>query len=208
MSITTKNLQFSGWPECRVVIALDRIVSVEKTNYLMIIPNAILIKTSQEEYFFGSFLERELCYTLLNSMVEVSKGLKEINGPTEFHGADDDINPGEINEMVSVEKKKKLTDAALTSTITDIDNLSIELSNHGTNSITEGRYDGELLEENSSSDEDIDCGVDFEDILTANGVVYMHHEELAVKSKHLWKFFWQKGTGYRYIYCDYQQYAY
>lgn len=183
--MTTKNLMFAGWPECRVIIPLHNISAVEKTNSLMIIPNALLITVNTgEEFFFGSFMERELCYTLLNSMVEVSKGLQEIAGPSE---AD------------TVHMQQVQVDSAMCKTISEIDTLAAELSKDQSQiSVTESK-DDEAEEEISSAGEEHHTN-DFESILNSDGVVLMHTQELPVKSKYIWKHFWRKAEGYRSVY--------
>lgn len=81
-------MAFSGWPETRVLLALQDVASIEKTNTLYYVPNAILVSTSsgsssleKEDYFFGSFIDRDQCYNLLTSLVKVSKRLIDLHGP-------------------------------------------------------------------------------------------------------------------------------
>eukprot|EP01038_Epipyxis_sp_PR26KG_P006425 gene6425-8843_t len=84
MFITQHFMAFAGWPDTRVLLSLSSIESIEKTNTLFYIPNAILVKTGEnEEFFFGSFIDRDQCFNLLNSMTEVEKRLIEINGKPE-----------------------------------------------------------------------------------------------------------------------------
>jgi GRAM domain len=81
MFITQRFMAFSGWPDTRVLLALHNITAIEKTNTLIYLPNAILLTTAdKEEYFFGSFIDRDPCYSLLTSMSEVSKRLMELGG--------------------------------------------------------------------------------------------------------------------------------
>jgi len=79
MLITQNYIAFSGWPETRVLLAMELIESIEKQNTLMYIPNAISITTATEEYFFGSFIDRDPCYNLLTRLSAVKKKLVEIN---------------------------------------------------------------------------------------------------------------------------------
>jgi len=79
MYITQNFLAFSGWPEMRVLLHMNQITSVERTNSVIFIANAVLITTYEGiEYSFGSFVDRDHCYTILHSMVEVFKSLREI----------------------------------------------------------------------------------------------------------------------------------
>lgn len=98
MFITNHYLTFSGWPEIKVVLQLKDISTVEKTNSLFFVPNALLITTGDEEYFFSSFLDRDLCYSMLNSMVEIEKKLEEIHNQSLGSGESDafkTVEPGE-----------------------------------------------------------------------------------------------------------------
>lgn len=62
-----------------MLLPLAQVVKLEKTNTLMYIPNALQITMPEkEEYFFASFIDRDQCYNLLNSMMEVGKRLLEI----------------------------------------------------------------------------------------------------------------------------------
>ena len=83
MFITQNYIAFSGWPETRVLLAMELIESIEKQNTLMYIPNAISITTATEEYFFGSFIDRDPCYNLLTRLSAVKKKLVEINGQSD-----------------------------------------------------------------------------------------------------------------------------
>lgn len=81
MYVTSGFLAFTGWPEVRVLLTLDNIDHIEKTNTMMYVPNALLIcTTDNEEYFFGSFIDREQCYNFLNRMSQISKRLVELHG--------------------------------------------------------------------------------------------------------------------------------
>jgi hypothetical protein len=98
--ITQHYLAFSGWPDTRVLLSLACVKKVEKTNTLMYIPNAIsiicLIDNStwaaatneaaedpcEEEFFFGSFIERELCFNLIRNLSEIEKRIVEIASHT------------------------------------------------------------------------------------------------------------------------------
>jgi GRAM domain len=77
--ITQHYLAFSGWPEMRLLLALKDINNVEKCNTLYYIPNAISINSeTYGEFFFGSFIDRDVCYALLNNMSQIAKRLIEI----------------------------------------------------------------------------------------------------------------------------------
>ena len=63
----------------RLLLALKDINNVEKCNTLYYIPNAISINSeTYGEFFFGSFIDRDVCYALLNNMSQIAKRLIEI----------------------------------------------------------------------------------------------------------------------------------
>lgn len=80
MYVTQNFIAFSGiWPEIRVLLHINQLISVEKKDSVIFIANAVLITTYEGiEYSFGSFVDRDHCYSLLHSMVEASKNLREI----------------------------------------------------------------------------------------------------------------------------------
>jgi hypothetical protein len=59
---------------------MRRIESMTKSNTLMYIPNAITITHDKSDYFFASFIDRDLCFNLLNNMMEVEKRICELAG--------------------------------------------------------------------------------------------------------------------------------
>ena len=94
MFITQHYLAFSGWPEMRVLLELKEIINIEKSNTLYYIPNAILINSEAHgEFFFGSFIDRDVCFALLNNMSQIAKRLIEIK-------KDNNTLSPEIDELV------------------------------------------------------------------------------------------------------------
>jgi hypothetical protein len=72
MFITQYFLAFSGWPEIKLLLELKDLITIEKSNTLYYIPNAIAIKSKcNGEFFFGSFIDRDICFALLTSMSQV-----------------------------------------------------------------------------------------------------------------------------------------
>jgi hypothetical protein len=54
---------------------------MEKCNTMVYIPNAISITVEEgEEYFFGSFIDRVQCFTLLTNLSEIAKRIISIQG--------------------------------------------------------------------------------------------------------------------------------
>ena len=94
MFLTQQYLAFSGWPEGRVLLSLQQIAGVERTT-VFFVPNALLVTTTVgEEYFFGSFLDRDQCYNLLTVMVKIAKGLVEMEFYSEHGGRQPLIEEG------------------------------------------------------------------------------------------------------------------
>jgi hypothetical protein len=82
MYITQHYVAFSGWPDTRVLLSMRRIENIVKANTLMYIPNAItIVMSDKSEYFFASFIDRDLCYQLLTNMTQVEKRICELAGP-------------------------------------------------------------------------------------------------------------------------------
>ena len=81
--ITQHFIAFSGWPETRLLLALQFMSTIEKTNTLYYVPNAIVITTNdkKEDYFFASFIDRDYCYNLLVQLQSVAKRLMDLHGP-------------------------------------------------------------------------------------------------------------------------------
>jgi len=78
MLITQQYLAFSGWPDTRVLLSLQQIATVEKQS-IFFVPNAILVTTLVgEDYFFGSFLDRDLCYNILTCTSNIAKSLVQM----------------------------------------------------------------------------------------------------------------------------------
>ena len=63
-------------------------------NTLYYIPNAILLKesTTQEEYFFGSFIDRDVCFKLLTSLAAVAKSLETMSAESMNTTTNNNIN--------------------------------------------------------------------------------------------------------------------
>jgi len=82
MYVTQNFVAFSGWPDTRVLLSLVDVSSIEKSNTLMYVPNALIFKTADEEYFLASFLDRDQCYNFITSLCEVAKRLVDLQGPS------------------------------------------------------------------------------------------------------------------------------
>ena len=78
----------------RVLLELKEIINIEKSNTLYYIPNAILVNSEAHgEFFFGSFIDRDVCFALLNNMSQIAKRLTEIK-------KDNNTLSPEIDELI------------------------------------------------------------------------------------------------------------
>ncbi|XP_068685405.1 protein Aster-B-like [Montipora foliosa] len=111
-----------GW-ETFVTIPCAEISSITKEKTALVIPNAILVCTESEKYFFASFISRDTTYTVLfriwqNALLDqplnpseliqlVGKYSESCNGSSENYDSDedddDDDNDGNDPDQVSAE---------------------------------------------------------------------------------------------------------
>ena len=111
-----------------MLLALRNIEKLEKSNTLVYIPNAITIVTadkgmlfrnlfiylliklifiSSDEYFFGSFIERDQCFQLLHNMREVERRLIALHGSEAILEADKNLDFGYLNRTTIFNKEGK-----------------------------------------------------------------------------------------------------
>ena len=64
-------------------IPLTDVKSIEKSNSLYIVPNAIEISVdpSADSLFFASFLERDDCFNFIRRLLDIHQGLQRITSP-------------------------------------------------------------------------------------------------------------------------------
>lgn len=76
---------------------LAEVHSVEKSNSMFFVPNAIEISMdpTKESLFFASFLERDDCHDFLQRMIGIAQGLKKITGPAPELSAETSTQPAE-----------------------------------------------------------------------------------------------------------------
>lgn len=87
MFITQHYMAFAGfggmgaWDGVRILLALKDIVKIEKAFTMGIFPTALLITdSSDDDYFFGSFLDRDSCFSMLSNMSQAEKQLAKMDG--------------------------------------------------------------------------------------------------------------------------------
>lgn len=87
MFITQHYMAFAGfggmgaWDGVRILLALKDIVKIEKAFTMGIFPTALLITdSSDDDYFFGSFLDRDSCYSMLSNISQAEKQLAKMDG--------------------------------------------------------------------------------------------------------------------------------
>lgn len=79
--ITKFFVAYQGWPETRLLLRFSDILTFEKSNTLIYIPNAILIKIKSDEYFFGSLIERDNAYNMLMNLWNVATTVYQSEDP-------------------------------------------------------------------------------------------------------------------------------
>ena len=81
MYITQKYICFRGWPDtaCKLKISMTDVHRIERENTAVVIPNAIRVYLSSgEEILFSSFIDRDPCYSLLDSSIQAEKHYAKI----------------------------------------------------------------------------------------------------------------------------------
>lgn len=109
MIVTQKYIAFSGWPvELRILLSLRDTISLQKASTaLNMLPNAIEITTKDHgNFFFGSFLDRDQCFYLLQSMADICKHLTELQIITREEVETDDLPSIQTLEL-GVQKSKR-----------------------------------------------------------------------------------------------------
>jgi hypothetical protein len=186
---------------------LHTITSIEKMNSLMIIPNALLITVqSGEEYFFGSFLERELCYNLVKSLVEVSKCLAELSDPAPASPpADNGSSTVQANRRLS-NKHLSENEAALKNTVNSLSHLIDALEKGGDAveaaagaKVAESPADAGYLSSEAEDFAPPSGPMDFDKLFKSNSnIVPLHSQDISFKPTDVWRYYWQKSDGFRY----------
>jgi hypothetical protein len=169
---------FSGWPDTRVRISLKEIVSVEKEK-MFFLPNALTVKTSDgEDYFFGSFLDRDLCYRMLTSMVMIEKSLVELTG--EGGGGtkitNDDNNPLLNNEAGGAEALTTQSGMSQPSDAMDV------------------------VDSDETDDESLGSAVqaiDYMSLFNTNYIASINETEVEISSSVIWKTCWREKSHFR-----------
>ena len=101
--ITKNHVAFSGWPELRVLIPLASVERLKKTNTVYIIPNAITVYTVDEgRYLFGSFIDRDHCFEILSSMVNIARSLVQVMNPDSLP---ESIKKNTVDDTIGAERR-------------------------------------------------------------------------------------------------------
>ncbi len=178
--ITNQYLAFSGWPETRVLISLCDIENVEKKQ-MFFIPNALTVRDSDgEEYFFGSFLDRDLCFRMLTSMVAIAKSLGEI--------------AGETSESKKAQRKNSLT---------RINQFNQEIEGNPENLIENSEPnemdvedscegEGEDLGDGDESEYDLSKLPDYLSLFETNSVSSVYNTSITLACSLVWRICWQE----------------
>lgn len=227
MFITQHYIAFSGWPDTRVLLQLATLDRIEKTNTLMYIPNAILIATdSKEEFFFGSFIDRDQCHTLLYKLSKVEKHLLQVRSKDNLDSCvDRQLEFGFQSRDYSYNLMQILTapsgsQQVITSTITDVTN-EVEMS---TMTSTTTKVHTESVDMSSTTIavvssspstihsaivpprltkqylmiEDEESYENISSLLTNPKITILDQSTFDFPSIHIWNSCWMYGSGYRY----------
>lgn len=63
------------------MLPLAQISKLEKVNTLLYFPNALnIVMADGHEYFFGSFIDRDYCFSLISGLSEVQKKISQMEG--------------------------------------------------------------------------------------------------------------------------------
>lgn len=182
--ITQHYLAFSGWPETRVLLCMIDIVSIEKTNTLGYIPNAITIKVEDKsEYFFGSLMDRDQCHSLIKNLIEVEKRI------TELHGSE------------GVKINRQLEYGYQTKSFFNKTKISeLGEKNENQKAVDENSIDTAIVEA-GDSDDLITEAVEFSftPFLSNNTVVFLGEHQFSCSSSELWSKCWLQSSDYRFL---------
>lgn len=192
-------MAFSGWPDTRVLLPLKYLDSIEKTNTLYYIPNAIsVVMNDQEKFFFGSFIDRDYCYNLLKNMSEVEKRMIEIHG--------EDI----LRDLRSLQfgflGKKDVE--IIPASPTDMKDANLAPSDAQTNPTDTNQSDTNEFERKDSFNLDNDQPdsvfvpdpeddtIDFSTVYNTSGITVLLDKSLDSSPLELWSCCWLYGNGY------------
>jgi len=172
--ITNHYVAFSGWPELRVLISLKRIDNVEKKQ-IFFLPNALTIKEIDgEEYFFGSFLDRDLCFRMITSLVMIEKSLDELT----------ESDHGRLSGPYAPPPTRESAGRD-----------DVESSTAGGNVLDRGASVLLTEDDDSECDEDDSDVPNFLALLSKSGISIVYEGEVDVKASMIWNHCW-KGKGH------------
>jgi hypothetical protein len=214
MYVTQHYIAFSGWPETRILLRMSSITSIEKMNTLNFIPNAISIKTNDDDYFFASFIDRDPCYKLITSMSELDRGLEEQYGP----------NMASSNLIFGYQTKRDILQAiGMDSSVLDLD-FSGDKSSKSTVSMTiaspvpssgENAFAADTASISTTTNAqpsaksnisgDASNGsylarplndIDFGGLFKAHDIIPLYEQDLPHSVNDIWNGFWLESDGY------------
>eukprot|EP01041_Mallomonas_annulata_P000512 gene512-983_t len=174
--LTQQYLAFAGWPDGRVLLSLQQIAHVERTS-VFFVPNALLITTAVgEEYFFGSFLDRDQCYNMLTLMMKIAKRLVEMEFYSE-HGQNNDDTT--------------------TSTSKSSDHIAriITPSSSGTN--LANQFLIAAATDDNDNDDGVDDGIDLSKLFLQSKVAELTEMKFPFDSVDIWGISWLSSDGYK-----------
>jgi hypothetical protein len=220
--VTQHYIAFSSWLEMRVLIAMHKIKEIKKMNTITFIPNAIEIFVEGESFFFGSFIERDQCYSLIYNMSEISKRISELHGNNESRtltlGYQTPISTGILSTVTSAAKGIVDDAQSITSSFT-----KHHLLKGYNDKINKGELDaskvpskeissqiGECVDDdsnNNNEDDDdeeeeivdgkfIDDSINLSQLYSQKNITLLEEHTSPIGIDEIWRTCWLNGSGY------------
>jgi hypothetical protein len=186
MFVTQHFIAFSGWPDTRVLLQMSALNKVEKMNTLMYIPNAIsLLMSNQEEYFFGSFIDRDHCFSLIQRLVEVEKSIAQ------QYGVDDAIANRKLD--FGYQQTAKPATTSISSKILGVSTAKEVAS--------ESESPNDQAKPVDTSEEEVlnlfqDNPMNFSSTMTSLGLIELINTKLNVTAKEVYRKCWMNASSY------------
>ena len=210
MYVTQNYLCFQGWPEVKVVLEIKDIASVTRSNSVIFIANCVVLTTNDGvEYSFGSFTNRDLCYNLILSMVNVKKGVYQALKPPSTMSSSKGI------AVAASERDSEVYDAAkaVSSLLDDDDgDEREEKEGHSMIATIEGERENtaqivtpkqaiqspnSFLEEQSSAPKTMGTDIELPKLFSKNEIFGLHKQTMPHSVKKVYSEFWEKASGWK-----------
>jgi hypothetical protein len=186
------------WDSVRVLLSLKEIIHIEKAFTMGIFPTAIQIEdSSHEEYFFGSFLDRDSCYSMLTNMSQAEKQLAKLDGATvekrNLVLGYQTERPEKAQKIAAREPPLSPTKASRQST----EVISVEPAKEALNEVDEQpETEDDIVHPDDESPDDIETTIDIAEWFKKHGISMIHEEILSCSAKDVYQACWLHGSGF------------